>query len=356
MIWTPELSERLAVAWNRGDMVRQIVADLNIPKTSILRRRHHMGLPPRARAKWTAQDHETLRIMWERGDLCNVIARALDVTEEAVLKQRTILGLAPRTGFWTEELTAKFRARWDAGDTPQQIATALGVTIPAVYEKRRRLGLPSRVENFVWTPELLERFCAMWAAGDSYQDIANAFGIAVLAARNKREKLGLPVRPRVRNPRKPRVRVRKATTPKPRLGRLSLYSPEQDAIFRRDWLGGVDAAVIMERINALPGVVIKDVERVRDRAANLKLRRPDGWRQFTIRKAIDVRVARTVAPRLAGIGVPLRQLIQIGRQDYGLSVERSMDPDTVTRAAKRIDPNHPGFRLVSAKPQRGVFT
>lgn len=40
--------------------------------------------------------------------------------------------------------------------------------------------------------------------------------------------------------------------------------------------------------------------------------------------------------------VPLHELIRVGRE-LGLSPEQAMDPERVSRAARRDDPGHPGY-------------
>jgi hypothetical protein len=59
-------------------------------------------------------------------------------------------------------------------------------------------------------------------------------------------------------------------------GRI-VFTPERCAALAEDWQAGVDASAIMERLNTMPGMPVRNHKLVQQKASQMGLKRPEGW-------------------------------------------------------------------------------
>jgi hypothetical protein len=59
-------------------------------------------------------------------------------------------------------------------------------------------------------------------------------------------------------------------------GRI-VFTPERCAALAEDWQAGVDASAIMERLNTMPGMPVRNHKLVWQKASQMGLKRPEGW-------------------------------------------------------------------------------
>lgn len=144
------------------------------------------------------------------------------------------------------------------------------------------------------------------------------------------------------------------------MGGRTQYSPEQDAIIVEGWTAGWPRAVLLARVNAVPGRVCDRIKNISDRAGALHVLRPEWFKAECKRQEMTKRWAArrarapapvapvAPAPKLdppKPVRVPLSELIRLGR-GLGLTVSDSMDVVAVSKAQKLDDPSHPGFALL----------
>ena len=121
---------------------------------------------------------------------------------------------------------------------------------------------------------------------------------------------------------------------------ISRFSREQDAIILAEYPGPLSIADITVMLNAVTdGFHVAKPDQVHKRAVRLGVKR---------NRAVMGRYAPQV-PEDRRVPIELWRLIAIGRRDFDLPVWRAMDPEAVSRAARRVDPGFVGYRLVSGK-------
>ena len=137
--------------------------------------------------------------------------------------------------------------------------------------------------------------------------------------------------------------------------RTKWATPERCAFLTKYYPSQMTDTAIITRLAALPGTPLPKWKTVRQFAnKELGVIRPP-MMQRPLAPNHGKRGKQKVrqiggAPAGNPVGVPLRELVRWGRE-YGLRGDDCLCPFAVTRAARKAEPGHPGFMVMSAVPQ-----
>lgn len=126
------------------------------------------------------------------------------------------------------------------------------------------------------------------------------------------------------------------------------FSKDQENLFRRAWPAGVEFPDVQALINAAGKRQLNTREAAGKWAKRLGIKRPADWNSRNSAKGAKARWEKAQSKPAPPVDrrrcVSLGALCRIGHL-LGLKESAALDPELVTRAQRKEDATHPGYRL-----------